>query len=665
MARRRLSLTTWLPLLVLLPTLALGWLGYRAIDGFDAAVDQQIQVDLDRAEQNARRVLAAKCARIEEEGQAALLAAADRLALRAPDVGLHEAMRDLRKHHSVIGVRMEELHAGLPFRVDFRLYDSRGQGLDPAEYIPVDARGGTDAEAAEALLDALRREAAAREADGEDPDVVWTDAQSRTTDHRWKLAFELERVSMRASRPGAPADKLRRHAGEMFDHLETGTRDLLGRRLLMLWYRLAMARSVYDAVVEGYVDRIPLTDEERGRMIALGRQGERQVAKGGMAVNSPFSLRVWPAHGKYVGARPAPLRWPRATLPGGAQLEMILDAHFLASAVLHHVLQDAQLAGEIGPVRTDIRMVGGRDIPPAEGDCSWTQATVLGRPAIVRLYHLDSHLHGKQRGTRRLVLTLTVAGLLAVSLLGLWLVRRAALRERDARRLRDDFIANVTHEVRTPLASVMLHAEMLGEPGLDEQGRGRAIDVVKAEGARLGGLVEDMLDFSALEAGKRALEPEPVDLGEAARKTVAPYVVLAEREGVTVDLQTGDGVTEALADPAALSRILSNLLANAWKHGRPSRTGSAGTLAVSVGEDARGAYVDVSDDGPGIPAADRGRIFDRFGQGRATAPSTGAGLGLALARELARAQGGDLELRDEPERTVFRLRLAPVPDLAT
>lgn len=662
MARRRPSLTTWLPLLVLLPTLALGWLGYRAIDGFDAAVDQQILVDLDRAEQNARRVLAAKCARIEEEGHAALSQAAERLAVRAPDVGLHEAMRDLRTRYSMIGVRMDEPHAGLPFRVDFRLYDNRGRGLDPAEYVPVDQRGGTDAEAAEALLDALRQEAAAREADGEDPDDVWLEAQSRTDDPAWKLAFELERVSMRASRPGAQADELRRHAREMFGHLETPTRDRLGRELLFLWYRLSMARTVYDAVKKGYLDRIPLTDEERGRLIAAGRWGERMVTKG-VTVNSPFSLRVWPLHGKYVGTRPAPLRWPRATLPGGAQLEMVMDAHFLSSAVLHHVLQDAQLAGEIGPVRTDIRMVGGQAVAPAEGDRTWTQTTILGRPAVVRLYHLDSHLQAGQRGTRRLVLTLTVAGLLGVSLLGLWLVRRAALRERDARRLRDDFIANVTHEVRTPLASVMLHAEMLGEPGLEEEGRTRAIDVVKAEGARLGGLVEDMLDFSALEAGTRALEPEPVDLGEAARKTVAPYVVLAEREGVALDLDTGDGVVEAQADPAALSRILSNLLANAWKHGRPSRSGGAGALEVRVGEDARGAYVDVADDGPGIPAADRARIFDRFGQGRATAPSTGAGLGLALARELARAQGGDLELRDEAQRTVFRLRLAPVPDL--
>jgi signal transduction histidine kinase len=662
MAARRLSLTTWLPLLVLVPTLALGWLGYRAIDGFDAAVDRQIQVDLDRAEQNARRVLAAKCARIEEEGHAALLAAADRLALRAPDVGLHEAMRDLRTRYSMIGVRMDEVHAGNPVRVDFRLYDNRGRGLDPAEYVPVDQRGGTDAEAAEALLDALREEATKREAEGEDPEQVWIDAQARTTDARWRLAFELERVSMRASRPGAAAEKLRERAGALYGQLETHAGDLVGRRLLLLFHQLALARTVYDAVQQGYLDRVPLTDEERGRLIAMGRRGEQQVTQG-VTTNSPLSLRVWPLHGKYVGTRPAPLRWPRATLPGGAQLEMIMDAHFLSSAVLHHVLQDAQLAGEIGPVGTDIRMAGGHAIAPAEGDRDWTQATVLGRPAVVRLYHLDSHLQAGQRAARRLVLTLTVAGLLGVSLLGLWLVRRAALRERDARRLRDDFIANVTHEVRTPLASVMLHAEMLGEPGLDDEGRGRAIDVVKAEGARLGGLVEDMLDFSALEAGTRALEPEPVDLGEAARKSVAPYVVLAEREGVALALEAGDGVVEALADPAALSRILSNLLANAWKHGRPSRSGGAGALEVRVGEDARGTYVDVADDGPGIPAADRARIFDRFGQGRATAPSTGAGLGLALARELARAQGGDLELRDEPERTVFRLRLAPIPDL--
>ncbi len=663
MAARRPSLTTWLPLLVLLPTLALGWLGYRAIDGFDAAVDRQIETDLDRAEQNARRILEAKCQKIEQDGRAALAEASATLAVRAPDVGLHEAMRELRQRHRLIGMVPGSGLLGHPFRVDLRLYDNRGRGLDPAEYVPVDARTGTDADAAVALLDALRREAMDAEASGSDPDEVWTVAQSRTADPRWKLAFELERVTMRANRPGAEADELRAHVQEMFGHLESGTRDLLGRPLLLLWHKLAMARTVYDAVVKGYIDRIPLTDEERGRMIAMGRRGEQQAHPSGITTNSPFTLRVWPLYGKHVGTRPAPLRWPRATLPGGAQLEMLMDAHDLTSAVLHHVLQDAQIAGEIGPVRTAIYMEAGQRAALQKGDRDWMQTTLFGREAEIRLYHLDSHLQAGQRGTRRLVLTLTVAGLLGVSLLGLWLVRRAALRERDARRLRDDFIANVTHEVRTPLASVMLHAEMLGEPGMDEEGRGRAIDVVKAEGARLGGLVEDMLDFSALEAGTRALEPEPVDLGEAARKTVAPYVVLAGREGVTLDLRAGEDLVEALADPAALSRILSNLLANAWKHGRPGRAGGAGTLQVTVGEDARGAFVDVADDGPGIPVADRARIFDRFGQGRATAPSTGAGLGLALARELARAQGGDLELRDEAERTVFRLRLAAVPDL--
>ena len=118
-----------------------------------------------------------------------------------------------------------------------------------------------------------------------------------------------------------------------------------------------------------------------------------------------------------------------------------------------------------------------------------------------------------------------------------------------------------------------------------------------------------------------------------------------------------------MADPAALARILGNMLSNAWKHGRPARGGGAGSIRIRAEELERGAIVEVCDDGPGIPQAERGRIFERFGRGGAAERTEGAGIGLSLSRDLARAMGGDLDVRDQDGETVFRLRLPPIPDL--
>ena len=118
-----------------------------------------------------------------------------------------------------------------------------------------------------------------------------------------------------------------------------------------------------------------------------------------------------------------------------------------------------------------------------------------------------------------------------------------------------------------------------------------------------------------------------------------------------------------MADPAALARILGNLVGNAWKHGRPARTGGAGRIRVRAREDGRDTSVEVCDDGPGIPAEERERVFERFGRGRRSTRIEGSGIGLALSRDLARALGGDLDVRDDGDETIFRLRLPAVPEL--
>ncbi len=250
---------------------------------------------------------------------------------------------------------------------------------------------------------------------------------------------------------------------------------------------------------------------------------------------------------------------------------------------------------------------------------------------------------------RRLLTVVGSVGLLLLLLCGMLLARRALLRERALRQLRDDFIANVSHELRTPLTSVRMHAEMLAEGGLDEGRRRAYAAVVEAEGARLSALVEDLLDFAALERGTRRLEPEPTDLGEFVRGASGAWLPVAARDGVALDVEVASPAPVALADPTALSRILTNLIQNAFRHARARRI---------VLRAVAGPAVEVADDGVGIE--DRERLFERFQRGRG---SRGAGIGLALSRDLARAMGGDLALLDRPGETCFRVALPRAPEI--
>jgi signal transduction histidine kinase len=350
-----------------------------------------------------------------------------------------------------------------------------------------------------------------------------------------------------------------------------------------------------------------------------------------------------------------------ATLPAGAMLVRLLDPHALCATL---AVDDG--GGDVG-VRCTPATGGGagtggervrglaRDAnaPPTTPGDTATVGTALGALRVDGEHRtLPALLAGARRRT-----VLTGAGvvcLLGVMAFGTALVRRALREERDARALRDRFLANVSHDLKTPLTSLRLHAEMLGDPALDAAARARYADVVLAEGARMSALVEDLVDVSALQQGRRRIEPEPVDLAAAVRAHAAAWRPLFAREGIDVRLALAEPA-HALADPIALGRILTNLLQNALRHGRPARDGTASWVELQAGP---GPVVAVRDNGPGVPAALRERVFERWERAHAT--GDGLGLGLALARELAAACGGSLRCDDDGS-TLFRCELRPLP----
>lgn len=209
-------------------------------------------------------------------------------------------------------------------------------------------------------------------------------------------------------------------------------------------------------------------------------------------------------------------------------------------------------------------------------------------------------------------------------------------------RQRRELVANVSHELRTPITGVQAVLENVvdGVSPPEPEILGTAL----AQTQRLGRLVAQLLDLSRLDSGARPIEAEEFDLADLGGQAVREASLARDDVTVACEIEPGRHLTSA--DPALLAQVLANLLDNAVRHSPPggtvtltSRAASDGTLAVEV-----------ADEGPGIPADDRQRVFERFSRldaGRA-ADAGGAGLGLAIAREIAELHGGTLTVADGP-----------------
>jgi signal transduction histidine kinase/HAMP domain-containing protein len=234
--------------------------------------------------------------------------------------------------------------------------------------------------------------------------------------------------------------------------------------------------------------------------------------------------------------------------------------------------------------------------------------------------------------------------------------------QRRLERARRDLVANVSHELKTPIAALKGFLELLEDERMDADHRRAFLGSMTQETARLERLVEEQLQLARLDAGALPLERERIDLADLAEMVASSRAALAAREGVIVEVRRPDAPVLADVDPARVEQILLILLDNAQRH-----TGPGGRVDLIVGGRDGMATVAVQDTGEGIPQDVQPFVFDRFYRGDASREGRSAGLGLAIARGLAAAHGGGIDLESRVGvGSTFTLRLprTPVPAAA-
>jgi signal transduction histidine kinase len=266
--------------------------------------------------------------------------------------------------------------------------------------------------------------------------------------------------------------------------------------------------------------------------------------------------------------------------------------------------------------------------------------------------------------TARFTLGLLIAVLVLAIGVGSWLIVRSLNSELKLARQKTDFVGNVSHELKTPLTSIRMFSELLAEGRVADPARQRSyLDIITAEAARLTRLINNVLDFSRMERGEKKYNFQPCDLAEVVRAAAQTFRPHLEAGGFKFDCTLPDAPISVHGDADALSQIIVNLLSNAEKY---SNGGKEIALQLARRESPLPhAEVKVLDRGSGVPRGSEEKVFEKFYRAHDSLSSgvQGSGLGLTIARQIARAHGGDVvyEPRDGGGSCfILRLPIKPI-----
>ena len=279
----------------------------------------------------------------------------------------------------------------------------------------------------------------------------------------------------------------------------------------------------------------------------------------------------------------------------------------------------------------------------------WEIAAYLVNPA---------HLTQVAR-TAELTLGLLIATLVLAIGIGGWLIVADLNRQLALARQKTDFVSNVSHELKTPLTSIRMFSELLAEQRVADPAKQRSyLQIITAETARLTRLINNVLDFSRMERGEKKYNFRDADLVQIVRETVETYRPHLENSGFQLECALPPSELTVRCDTDAIAQVIVNLLSNAEKY-------SNGEKKITIEASRRDgplpcAEVRILDRGPGVPRGCEEKIFEKFYRAHDLLSSgiQGSGLGLTLARQIARAHGGDVVY--EPRKnggSSFSLRL--------
>jgi signal transduction histidine kinase len=219
-------------------------------------------------------------------------------------------------------------------------------------------------------------------------------------------------------------------------------------------------------------------------------------------------------------------------------------------------------------------------------------------------------------------------------------------RELALAKLKSDFVSNVSHELRTPLALIRLYAETLELGRISNSGKQQEYyEIIRKESERLTSLINNILDFSRIESGKKEYSFRETDVADLVRSTLESYRFEIEQNGFQLDQKIESDVPPLWVDREAIARSLLNLVNNAVKY-----SGAEKYLGVHLYRHNNGVNLEVVDHGIGIPAKEHLKIFEKFYRvGDPLVHNTkGSGLGLSLVRHIVQAHGGEVAVESTP-----------------
>lgn len=358
----------------------------------------------------------------------------------------------------------------------------------------------------------------------------------------------------------------------------------------------------------------------------------------------------WPIKSTAVEQGPFEARWLQSSAASGSNsmhVELVIERHVRVGE--HEVIQGVwldwpALEAHLRSVIEDLLPVASLRPRARVNEPSSQDRWLAAIPAVIEPGAMPVVKPDGWSATRTTLLATWFAVLAAIGAIG-WVLRSSMeLSDRRGR-----FVSAVTHELRTPLTTFQLYTDMLASGMVDPASRDSYLKTLQGESARLSRLVENVLVFSRLSEGARpGGATEPVGELGAMLACVEPILqARAQQSGMRVEIIGDPDGARVRCDEASLERLLFNLVENSAKYAEGA---SEARIEVRVGVEAgRGvARIDVRDFGPGVPRDERARVFEAFYRSARDSvdPKAGMGLGLALARGLARQLGGDVQLVD-------------------